>query len=46
MSKILRECTAGIPALRRLRQEDWEFKTRLDYTVKLCLQKINQSINK
>jgi hypothetical protein len=33
-------CMPVIPALRRLRQEDGEFKTSLGYTAKLCLKKL------
>lgn len=30
-----------IPALGRLKQEDWEFEANLDYTVRACLKKKN-----
>jgi hypothetical protein len=29
-------CTSIAPALRRLRQEDWEFEDSLGYILKLC----------
>jgi hypothetical protein len=32
-------CTSGIPELRKLRQEDQEFKASLDYTARPCLLK-------
>jgi hypothetical protein len=32
-----------IPVLRRLRQEDSEFKDSMDYTVKPCLKKQKQN---
>jgi hypothetical protein len=31
-------CTAIIPALTRLRQEDYKFKTNLSYIVRPCLK--------
>jgi hypothetical protein len=34
----------GIPALRKLMQEDQEFKANLSYTGKLCLQKREKKI--
>ena len=30
----------AIPALRKLRLEDWQFQTRLSHIVRLCLKKI------
>jgi hypothetical protein len=35
-----------ISALRRLRQQDYEFEARLDFTARPCLKKCKQIINK
>jgi hypothetical protein len=35
---ILLQDARIVPLLRRLRQKDCEFKTRLDYIVRLCLK--------
>jgi hypothetical protein len=32
-----------MPALMRLRQEDWEFETILDHITRPCLKKSNQN---
>jgi hypothetical protein len=32
-------CTPILPALRRLRQEDWKFKDSLGYITRPCLKK-------
>lgn len=37
-SSQVRCCGPAMPPLRRLHQEDWEFETSLDYTVKPCLK--------
>jgi hypothetical protein len=39
-------CGAIIPALRRLRQEDGEFKANLGYIVRPCLKQQKQNNNK
>jgi hypothetical protein len=35
-------CIPTIPALKRLRQEDCEFQTRLGYLARLCLKQTNK----
>jgi hypothetical protein len=35
-------CISVIPALRRQRQEDLEFKASLGWKVRLCLKKTNK----
>jgi hypothetical protein len=37
-------CTPGIPALRRLSQEDFKFKANLGYIVRWCLKIIIISV--